>query len=82
MHSPRVPLTLLITLVALSACADINWERGVYEGVRRGADNAAQRPGGAAIPQTTKLPEYTQYERERQRLSPPHPAAATSSSPQ
>lgn len=82
MHSPKRPLALLSILTALSACADMNWERSVYDGMRRGADNAAQRPGSAAIPQTTRLPEYTQYEQERQRLMTTNPAAAKASSPQ
>ena len=82
MDSPKLPLALLVTLAALSACADMNWERSVYEGMRRGADNAARQPGSAAVPQTTRLPEYTQYEQERQRLMTPNPAAAKASSPQ
>jgi hypothetical protein len=81
MHSPRPAVALLITLAALGACADMNWERSVYEGMRRGADNAAQRPGSTLVPQPTTLPEYTQYERERQRLMTPDPTAAKSSSP-
>lgn len=82
MHSPTSRIALLITLASLSACADTNWERGVYEGIRRGADNAAQRPANAAVPQATRLPEYTLYEQERQRLMTARPAAATVSSPQ
>jgi len=79
MHSPTLPVALLINL---GACADMNWERSAYDGRRRGADNAAQRPGSASVPQTTRLPEYPQYERERQRLMTPDPTAAKASSPQ
>ena len=81
MRPPKLPVALLITLAALGACADMNWERSVYEGMRRGADNAAKLPGNAAVPQTTRLPEFTEYERERERLTAPTAAMAKASSP-
>ncbi|MBC7954988.1 MAG: hypothetical protein H7Y33_03835, partial [Cytophagales bacterium] len=59
------PLLLCLTL---TACANTYWERSLYEGMRQGADNAARQPGPRAVPQTTRLPEHEQYERERQRL--------------
>jgi len=82
MHSPTLPVALLIPLAALSACADINWERSVYEGVRRGADNAAQQPESVSGQQTTRLPEYTQFERDRRRLMTPDSAATKAAPPQ
>ncbi|HEU4458805.1 MAG TPA: hypothetical protein VFR90_06750 [Methylibium sp.] len=54
--------------LACTACAGIPWERGFYEGLRQGNDQAARRSGAAAVPQTTPLPAYDRYERERQRL--------------
>ena len=60
---------IAITLVAvLTACANTNWERSFYEGMRQGADNAAQQPGARAVPQTTPLLPYDRYEREREKL--------------
>lgn len=83
MHSPKLPVALLFTLAALSACADMNWERSVYEGLRRGADNAAaQRPGSVSAQQASRLPAYTPFERERQRLMTPDPAAVKATSGQ
>lgn len=81
MLSPKLAVPLLIILAALSACADMDWECSIYEGMRSGADNAAQRPGSASVPQPTRLPEYTQYERERQRLISLDLPATKSSSP-
>jgi len=66
-HHDRLAAVLLLSLT-LSACADTYWERSLYEGVRQGADNAARQPGARAVPQTTRLPNHDQYERERQRL--------------
>ncbi|GAB4559501.1 MAG: hypothetical protein IV105_01425 [Rhizobacter sp.] len=54
--------------LGLTACAGTHWERSFYEGMRQGADNAARQPGGRAVPQTTRLPDHDQYERERLRL--------------
>lgn len=54
--------------LTLTACASTYWERSLYEGMRQGADNAARQPGARAVPQTTRLPDHAQYERERQRL--------------
>lgn len=54
--------------LGLTACAGTHWERSFYEGMRHGADNAARQPGGRAVPQTTRLPDHDQYERERLRL--------------
>jgi hypothetical protein len=82
MHSPTLPVALLITLATRGACVDMNWERSPYDGMRRGANNAAQRPGSASVPQTTRLPEDPQHERERQRLMTPDPTVAKASSPQ
>lgn len=52
----------------LAACAGTNWERSFYEGTRQGADNAAQQPGGRAVPQNTPPMPYDRYEREREKL--------------
>ena len=52
----------------LTACASTNWERSFYEGMRQGADNAAQQPGARAVPQTTPSMPYDRYEREREKL--------------
>lgn len=82
MHSPKLPVALLIPLAAQSACFDINWERSVYEGVRRGADNAAQRPESVSGQQTTRLPACAQFERDRQRLMTRDSAATKAASPQ
>ncbi len=63
----RRAAAVLLTL-SLTACADTYWERSLYEGLRQRADNAARQHGARAVPQTTRLPEHGQYERERQRL--------------
>lgn len=74
----RLAAALLLCL-NLTACAGTHWERSFYEGLRQGADNAARQPGGRSVPQTTRLPDHHQYERERQRLlgAQPGPQAAS-----
>ncbi len=52
----------------LTACSATAWERGLYDGMREGAANAARQPGPRAVPQATTLPDHGHYERERQRL--------------
>lgn len=55
-----------ITLVLLSGCADVNWERAFYQGQRNAAEQCrlSRRPADAPCP---ALPEYGQYEKERAR---------------
>jgi hypothetical protein len=60
-----------ITLVCalLGGCAQLNWERGLYEGMRQGTKERARLPGGAAVPDP-QLPDHDRYEQERRRLKP------------
>ena len=69
MENKMLRRALAITLISLlSACAGTNWERSFYEGMRQGADNAAQQPAARAVPQAAPLMPYDRYEREREKL--------------
>ena len=57
----------LLAMLPLSACT-APWDRSLYEGMRQGANNAAQQPAGRAVPQGTPLPDHERYEAERKRL--------------
>jgi len=57
---------LCITLVVLSGCADVHWERAFYEGQRSAAEQCrlTRRP---TEPPCATLPTYSQYEKDRAR---------------
>ncbi|SDN95339.1 hypothetical protein SAMN05216303_101107 [Rhodoferax sp. OV413] len=57
---------IALLAVCLSGCADMPWERSLYEGVRSSADQcrASARPGNAPCP---TVPDYSRYEKERSR---------------
>jgi hypothetical protein len=61
----RAGLTLAAAL--LGGCAQVNWERGLYQGLNESAQRAARRHGPAALPDP-KLPPVGRYEQERERL--------------
>ncbi|RQP25025.1 hypothetical protein [Piscinibacter terrae] len=65
MSSRTAWLTLAAAL--LCGCAQINWDRAVYEGMRESARQSANRPGAQATPDP-KLPDYDKYEEERRRV--------------
>jgi hypothetical protein len=68
----RAGLTLVIAL--LGGCAQMNWERSIYEGVRQSAKQQAQRPGPLTLPDP-QLPDAARYEQERARLQTQDPAS-------
>jgi hypothetical protein len=61
MSSRRV---MFIALLCLTGCADLHWERAIYEGQRSTAEQCriARR---ASDPPCPRLPAYDQYEKER-----------------
>lgn len=65
MNSRTAWLTLAAAL--LSGCAQINWDRVVYESMREGAKQSANQTGAQATPDS-KLPDYDKYEDERHRV--------------
>lgn len=54
----------LAALLCLTACADLHWERALYEGQRSTAERCrvAQK---AYDPPCATLPSYDQYQKER-----------------
>jgi hypothetical protein len=64
----RAWITLLVAL--LCGCAQINWERGLYEGMRQGTQREATRAGPEAV-RDPQLPDYDGYEKERRRAQRP-----------
>ena len=63
----QLPAWLTLFAAVLGGCAQINWERAVYDGVRVNTENEARRIGPAALPDP-QLPAYKDYEEERGRL--------------
>jgi hypothetical protein len=55
---------IFAALLCLAGCADMHWERAIYEGQRSTAEQCrlTQR---ASNPPCPKLPDYDQYEKER-----------------
>jgi PBP1b-binding outer membrane lipoprotein LpoB len=63
----QLPAWLTLLAAVLGGCAQINWERAVYDGVRVNAENEARRIGPTALPDP-QLPSYEDYDKERSRL--------------
>jgi len=59
----KAPL-MLLTAMLLAGCADTNWSRNVYEGVRQ----QRQVSPDPSAPPPTPAPDYEQYKRERETL--------------
>jgi hypothetical protein len=57
---------VLLALVLLAGCADTDWSRNVYEGVRQ-RQQAVPDPTAVQPP---AQPDYQQYKRERDKLKP------------
>jgi len=62
-----------ITLALLTGCADIHWERALYEGQRNTAQQCrlSRKP---ADPPCPELPEFAAYEKERARAAGSEPS--------
>jgi hypothetical protein len=62
-----------ITLALLAGCADVNWERALYEGQRNTAQQCrlSRKP---ADPPCPVLPEFANYEKERARATGTEPS--------
>ncbi len=59
---------IVIALLGLAGCADLNWERAFYEGQRQSAEQCRLLRKPADPPCPTLLP-YRQYENERGRAA-------------
>ncbi len=57
-------LLMLLSAMLLAGCADTNWSRNIYEGVRQ---QRQVSPDPSAAP-PAPAPEYEQYKREREKL--------------
>jgi hypothetical protein len=53
-----------VACLYLTGCADLHWERALYEGQRSTAEQCRQTRR-ASDPPCPKLPAYDQYEKER-----------------
>ncbi len=65
---PRATL-LALALASMSGCADLRWDRAIYQGIKFSGEHCAikQRAGTAPC---ADLPSRNQYERERASLKP------------
>jgi len=54
----------LFALLCLTGCAELHWERAIYEGQRSTAEQC-RVTRRVSDPPCPKLPEYDQYEKER-----------------
>jgi hypothetical protein len=67
MHRPRYTWTCVLPLLALTACADTNWERAFYQSRPENQRYCAlhSRP---TDPPCVDLPTYEAYEKQRKAL--------------
>lgn len=69
----RLPSLLPMLLLTLAGCAGTDWSRNLYEGVRQ--QQSAVPDPKATQPAATQ-PDYDVYQREREALMLPAPAAS------
>jgi len=54
----------VVAVLCLTGCADLHWERAIYEGQRSTAEQC-RLTRRASDPPCAKLPDYDRYEKER-----------------
>ena len=59
--------TALAAALLLGGCANPNWQRDAYNGLRVGGKMAAARPQPYSIPEPT-MPPFARYQQERERM--------------
>ncbi len=62
--SPVMAITGAVLALALSACADTNWERAIYQGWQHN-QRSCRMPPRASDPPCVNLPPYEAYVKER-----------------